>query len=943
MQTFIDRFPTDIPGIGPAPPDLPRDGLETMMITLKDPTKLPVTRVYPVPKKFVAPFQELIQVHLDAGRIHPSTAGHASPSFLVTKKDPNALPRMVIDYRTLNANVVRDRTPLPRADDVLDMCLAAKFWGILDMTNSFFQTRSHPSIRHLTAFTTPFGQFEWDVMPMGFCNSPAIHQRRMYTALGPLIGRICHVYLDDIIIWSQTLEEHKINVCKVLEALHKHDLYALPKKTKLFAKQVHFLGHRISCQGLSADPKKITKITKWPTPQSATDVRSFLGLVQYLRKFVKHLASFSAVLTPLTSKEAEAAPFVWTREHQAAFAGIKTVITSLPCLTTIDYNSSDPIYVTTDASGFGIGAILSQGPTWETSNPVAYESRQMIPAKQNYPTHEQELLAVVYALKKWRVHLLGVNFEVRTDHDTLKSLFKQKDLSRHQICWVEFLSEYDMTIIFVPGRLNGGADALSRYPFERDIELTVQHMNVHSITTITMDSKLIRQIWQGYRTNHYFIQFCNNLSSLPGARRVNRLLYTGDRLCIPDVPEVRAQLLLDAHEALGHFGSAKLAASMRASFFWPTMVKDCKQYVKTCDSCQRHKSTTQAPAGPLHSLPIPQQRFSHIAIDFVGPFVKSDNFDYMMTITCRLTGRVAVIPTVKTLDAKACARLFHHHWVRHFGLPSQIVSNRDKLFTSKFWRSLMKLMGIKQKMSTAFHPQTDGRSKVTNKTVIQSLCAHVDRRQAGWAAKCDLVEHNINSTVHQSTGKTPFELTLGFNPRLLPATSAVPFAEIDVPASVEFFQELQRDIDEARDAILTAQTRQAQQANKHRRAEVKYKVDDLVMRSTKNYRAQFKDSSKATTRSAKLMPRYDGPWKVLEARPETSTYVLDIPGSSAYSTYHGDQLKPYHANDEALFPGRTHTRPGPAIHVDGQDEKDVYTVDSIVDERWFHGKREFFI
>lgn len=359
-----------------------------------------------------------------------------------------------------------DRHPLPTVDEILSDCGKGKIFGKMDMTNSFFQTRVHPDDVQYTAVTTPFGLYEWLVMPQGCRNAPATHQRRMVNALRPLIGKICHVYIDDIVIWSQTLEEHRANVCAVLDALRAHSLYASPKKTHLFALDIDFLGHHISARGIEADPKKCDKVMEWPTPSSASDVRSFLGLVRYMDKFLPRLSEYTAILTPLTTKDAEKSWPGWTEAHQTAFDAVKRLITSRECLTVIDHNNmgDNKIFVCTDASDWATGAILLYGPTRETARPVAYDSMQMSSAELNYPVHEKELLAIVRALKKWRLDLLGVPFTIYTDHKTLQNFTTQQNLSRRQARWQEFLGQYDHTIIYIPGEDNTAADALSRLP-----------------------------------------------------------------------------------------------------------------------------------------------------------------------------------------------------------------------------------------------------------------------------------------------------------------------------------------------------------------------------------------------------------------------------------------------------------------------------------------------
>lgn len=260
-------------------------------------------------------------------------------------------PCWVNDYRELNANTIRDNYPLPRVDDILSDCAKGKIFGKMDMTNSSFQTRVHPDDIHLTTIRMPWGLYEWTVMPMGGCNAPSTHQRRMTDALRDLIGNICHVYLDNIIIWSQTIEEHEANVAKVLEALLRDNLFCNGSKSILFSTELSFLGHKISANGIQADSRKIDHITEWPQPTTATNVQGFLGLTRYLATFLPALAEHTSVLTLLTTKECDWEFPIWEPEHQRAFNAIKALVTGTECLTVIDYkDTTKRIFVTTDTS-----------------------------------------------------------------------------------------------------------------------------------------------------------------------------------------------------------------------------------------------------------------------------------------------------------------------------------------------------------------------------------------------------------------------------------------------------------------------------------------------------------------------------------------------------------------------------------------------------------------
>ena len=294
---------------------------------------------------------------------------------------------------------------------------------------------------------------------MGLRNSPAIHQRRVTSVLRAFIGKICHIYLDDIIIWSNNIEEHIENVNTIMNALREASLHVNRKKTKLFCEEVDFLGHHISQRGVEADNKKVTRILEWPVPKNAKEVRQFLGLVRYLNAFLPKLAMQSEILNRLTWKDCNERFPKWTQKYQDAFDTMKQIVVSRECPTVIDHSKTPEfkIFVTTNASDKATGAVLSFGRTWETARPVGFESMTLKAAELNYPVHEKELLAVLRALHKWKVDLLGSEFLVYTDHKTLLNFNTQTNLSQRQARWMEELSMYDLQICVYQRRSQHGS------------------------------------------------------------------------------------------------------------------------------------------------------------------------------------------------------------------------------------------------------------------------------------------------------------------------------------------------------------------------------------------------------------------------------------------------------------------------------------------------------
>ena len=964
-KEFADLFPTELPAVRDAPTDDKRPAGVTEdasnirhEIRLDDPDAPVKQRPYRIPRPQLATFKMLLEDHLRAGRLRPSSSPYSSPAFLIPKRD--GTPRWVNDYRRLNSKTIKSRYPLPLPDDILSACGGARVWGKIDMTNSFFQTLMAPGDITKTAVSTPFGLYEWTVMPQGLCNAPATHQRRVNEALREQIGRICHVYIDDIIVWSNSIDEHETNVREVLTALRKAKLYCSPKKTDLVNVRCDFLGHVISRDGIGADPGKISAVRSWPTPKTVKDLRSFLGLVQYLRKFLDRLAEHTAALTPLirAAGKNKMARLDWTNEHQSHFDAIKQLVTTAPILRTIDYDSEDPIWLMADASDLGIGAVLLQGPAWKEARPIAFESRQYTPAEQNYPTHEKELLAIVHALKKWRADLLGVRVHVKTDHDTLVRFFGQRDLSRRQARWSETLADYDIEIEYVPGEANSAADAMSRHPLLRPSSSRLARM-VAGLSVASLNEKVIQAIKEGYLVDEACTKLVRNLGSIPSLELLDGILFQDGRIVVPNNRQLREMILHDAHDACGHLGSRKTYERINLSFTWTGLRQDVVKYVHSCDACQRHKSRTTRPAGKIRMLPVPDRPLADVAIDFVGPLPRDGDHDMLLTVTDRFSGLVSLIPTRQNGTASDYAAALFHGWYRHYGLPRSIVSDRDKSFVRDFWKKLHALANVRLLRSTAFHPETDGRSERTNKTVIQILRTMVNRQHNNWVKALTSAEYAINSSVNVSTGRTPFEVVLGFTPVIVPevlsradhggegelsgapSPSVRPFpsSESDArspgevrqedapnPEAEAFWSEREAAIIDAKATLEAAKVEQADQANKRRGEDPVIQVGDLVMLDSKDRRARYKATNQK--RSTKLFPRSDGPYRVKAVFDNFVQLELDGDDKS-FSKFHVHKVRPYHANDPSEFPSRQPERPGPVI-VGGEEE---FEVDDILDEK----------
>lgn len=932
---------------------------------------------YRVPETLLPRFREMIAEHLNAGRLRYSSSPWASPAFLVKK--PNGQHRLVCDFRALNNQTVPDMYPMGNIQDILHRAARrGNLFAKLDCKDAFFQTLMKDDDIHKTAITTPLGLLEWVVMPQGIRNAPAAQQRRINEALQGLAGECCEAYVDDIIIWGTDSEDLRRNCVSVLAALRRSGLRCSREKSQFYLTETSFLGHVIRPGQILPDPTKIARIEQFPHPTTPKALHSFLGLLNYLREFIPSLATHASVLhaclPPNTA--AEKAYYRHLKEHKGrlqeswqgwrwnygpkervAFDALRRAVSTVPCLTTIDYDAVKAgtlkVFLTTDASKVGMGAWIGVSTTKENAQPVAYDSRSFNSAQRNYSTHERELLAIVHSLDHWRPFLYGIPVYAFTDHFTLKWFLGQRNLSSRQIRWLDILKDFDVRIEYIKGEHNVLADHLSRHIGSDTLPPTdpalpePDNCILAPVVTFapTLAPELIRTIAQGYDRENLFKDWLADPTTAPGVSTIphdtHTLLLLDNRLCIPDVDTLHEDLMHQAHEGTAaHLGIEKTVEVLRDSYFWEGLVGDVREFVRACHSCQQANASTKKPVGPLHPLPVPRDKFDDIAMDFVGPLPSAGGHDYLLTITDWLTGFIELVPCSTTLNARDLALLFWNCWVSRYGLPLSITSDRDALFTSRFWTTLWDEQGVRLKMSTAFHPQTDGTSERSNKTVGQLLRSWVNRQGTSWAKFLPRISQAMNNTVRRSTGYSPIQLVFGRRLRTLPGIARPPpFTRESVPTRADWTAAAaQQDLflADAQDNLVLAKHRMATQANRHRRSEIIYNVGDWVWLDTRNRLKEFK-SGDGDFRAAKFFPRFQGSYKVLAAHSNRSVYTLDLPDSpsGSYTKFHANLLKPY------LSSSRFHqTSPLTSSAPSSPSSSSSPRLLQILDDREFRGRRQ---
>ena len=455
IRSLMNEFKSTV--FGEPKPGVPRKrGVEHAIQLMPGTAPPPARPLRHQSEKDAAVMKEYVENGLKAGILRPSVSPYGSMALIVKKKD--GTPRVVIDYRALNEVTVKNKYPLPLMDELFDRTQGAQFFTSIDLRNGFHQIAIQPQDREKTAFRTRFGHFEYTVLPMGLCNAPGTFMQLMNQTFADMLDKCVLCFLDDILIFDRTEEEHVKHLREVLTRLRDQELYVKPSKCAFMQREVAFLGHRIGADGLRVAPDKIGAVQQWPQPKNATDVRSFLGLANFYRRFVRDYSRIALPLTELTRETTT--PWRWGAEQQQAFDALKAALCAPPVLLVAD--QSKPFVLNTDACKFAIGATLQQDQG-NGLQPVAYFSAKMSDAERNYDVREQEFMALMRACLHWRHYLHGTQpFTLLTDHDSLKYHKTMPNLSGRMARWIEKMAEFDYKLQHIPGKDNVVADALSR-------------------------------------------------------------------------------------------------------------------------------------------------------------------------------------------------------------------------------------------------------------------------------------------------------------------------------------------------------------------------------------------------------------------------------------------------------------------------------------------------
>ncbi|KAL5805446.1 hypothetical protein ACOSQ4_028179 [Xanthoceras sorbifolium] len=733
-------------------------------------------------------------------------------------------------------------------------------------------------------------------MPFGLTNAPAAFMDLMNRIFRPYLDQFVVVFIDDILVYSQTAEDHDRHLRVALQILREKQLYGKLSKCEFWLPEIAFLGHIVSAEGIKADPKKIEAIVEWKPPRNVTEVRSFLGLAGYYRRFVKGFSSIASPLTKLLHKNVR---FEWTDRCQAAFDRLKAMLVEAPVL--IQPVSGKDYVIYSDASHHGLGCVLMQ-----EGKVVAYASRQLKNHEQNYPIHDLELAAIVFALKIWRHYLYGEKCYIYTNHKSLKYLPTQRELNLRQRRWMELIKDYDCVIDYHPGKANVVTDALSRKAL-----FALKALNVHLqlnpdsavVAELICRPSLIQQIAEKQKQDAKIQMICEQI---PDGKhpdfsiRTDGIVCFRDRICIPENEELRKMILTEAHSSsyVMHPGSTKMYRDLKMQYWWSGMKKEVIKFVNRCLTCQQVKAEHQVPSGLLQPIAIPEWKWDRITMDFVTglPLTRSKH-DAVWVIVDRLTKSAHFLPVRTDYSLDRLAELYIREIVRLHGVPVSIISDRDPRFTSRFWKKFQEALGTRLSFSTAFHPQTDGQSERVIQVLEDMLRSCVIEFEGSWADHLPLIEFAYNNSYQSSIAMAPYEALYGRKCR-----TPLCWTELgeDRLVGPDLIRQTEEKVKIIRDRLKVASDRQKSYADLKRK-EIEYDVGEKVFLKVSPWKKVLRFG-----RKGKLSPRFIGPYEIIE-RVGPVAYRLALPPEleKIHNVFHVSMLRRYRSDPSHRIPAES--------------------------------------
>lgn len=833
---------------------------------------------------------------LQAGFIKPvEITDWVSPMVLVKKK--NGKLRVCIDYRKLNKSTQKDHFPLPFINSILDEVAGHEMYTFMDGYSGYNQVSIAPEDRHKTAFTTPWGTFIFLVMPFGLCNAPSAFQRAMTYAFSDLLHKSMTVFIDDFSTQSN-IDVHLDCVREAFERCRRVGIALNPEKLYLAVLKGITLGYVVSKNGREPDPEKVAVIKNLAAPENVKGVERLLGHIGWYRELIPDYATRTI---PITRLQRKLVKFEWTEECEASFQWLKDRLSSYPVLRPPNWDI--PFHVYCDASAVAVGSTLCQ-PVGDGKKdlPIAFASKQLNAAEKNYTTTERECLAMVFSVKKFRHYLLLNPVVFFVDHMAIKYLVNKADLSGRIARWVLLLEEFDYTVEYKPGKMHHQADHLSRLSETIGSAPIEDGLIDEELFTITSRPKWYAHIAQFLATQQLPEELSHHerrkvrVNSRHFAIVGNRLYRRGvDGLLRRCIEEQEVTKILEAcHDSAcgGHFaGRLTAQKALRAGYFWPTMFQDAHDHAKRCDACQRYAKNDLHMAMPLH-VSLPLAPFEKWGIDYIGEVHpnSSRGMKHIIVATEYLT-KWAEAKAVKANDAVHAANFLFEQVITRFGCPKILISDRGTHFLNSVIQSMTKRFDINHRMTTPYHPQTNGNTERVNQTLVNILRKTVQDSKRDWDIKLPAALWAYRTTYKVTTKATPFSLVYGVE-SILPIEFEVQSLRIAVnerltlAPSLRVRLELLEGLDEARRA--SAQHVEAIQRRRKLAFDKRHKTRSLLP----GMLVMLQDARKIDF-PGKFDAVWMGPYLIVEAYPNNSVRLQTLNGELFPTRTSGNRCKEY--------------------------------------------------
>ena len=858
------------------------------------------TPQYRVPHKFQAPLDQEISEMLEQNIIRESKSPYNSPVLAVPKPD-NSI-RLCVDLRQINRHVIPDRFPLPILSEVLQQLSNNQVFSTLDAQAGFWQIELEDRSKEKTAFSTRQGHYEFEVMPFGLKDAASSFERMMMMTLSNLVGPAVLVYLDDVIVFGKDVENHLSNLRKVLGKLRENGIKLRLEKCNFLKTQVKYLGHLVSRDGISMDPSRYKVIEEYQPPKDKDGLRSFLGLMSYFRSFVPN---FSMLAEPLNKLLRKGFPYQWTITQEDSFNKLKQCLLRPPVLKYPNFDKE--FYVATDASSQGIGAALLQEYEGRL-HPISYASKSLSKSERNYSTTKREALAVVWGLRQFKYIILGYDIIVLTDHKPLLALFQKEPMDALMARWMLRVQNFVPLVKHLPGKQNILADLLSRGCTINDLEnATEAEVKIETVALVIARDPTtqlwINSPWDDLTLSKYqekdpfFGSILGSLKSGTAPKKViddfssyylqGNVLYKvvnterlGEQvrhsvICVPDHYLTEACKIVHVHS-----GHAAFDRSLKAAvklIYNPRLEEVMRNLVKHCDVCVVQKS--RLVPQPLGRVPIPDEPFEVISMDFLGPLdVGADGNRYVLVITDYLTRYLIAVPTVDRLTSTV-TRSLRQYVFTPFNVPMKIITDNAAEFCSMEFMNFNKIYGIDVVHSTPYHPHGNGLAEASVKKVLTTLklfCSSHDK--STWDLFLSDVVTFINDSYNSTLGDTPFYSLFKMDKRH-PLNKMKQFHSMheDLINVGKTFSNIRNFV---QDKLIGQAITESLRRNAEKR-QVKLNIGDRV----------FVHHSVVQEPHGKFSPTYVGPYKVVEFRPPAS-YVVKNLMSLKTRLLHKDKLLP---------------------------------------------------